>query len=152
MTMRSAARKMVRSLAPGQDELSAKLGEVTHQLAGLNRELASQLVLLASQTGDTAPLMGAVRALRKVQAYYAQGEAPRENAEVHEALADTLFKLGRARGDIEALQHAVISYRSAITLASLLGEDKWRRRLRRNYNAVLAEIGDRGDISNKRVA
>jgi len=135
-----------------RDELSAKLDDVTRQLAGLNRELASQLVLLASQTGDTTPLVGAVQALRKVQAYYAQGEAPRENAEVHEALAETLFKLGRARGNIEALEHAVLSYRSAITLTSLLGEDNWRRRLRRNYNAVLAELGDRGDISNKRVA
>lgn len=121
-------------------ELSRKLDAVTRQLAGLNRELASQLISLSAQTGDTQPLVNAVQALRKVQAHYAEGHAPRENAEVNEALADTLAKLGRARGDRSALEHSVLAYRSAITLSSLLGDDAWRRDLRLKYQAVQADI------------
>ena len=120
--------------------LGTELVRITHQLATLNRELASQLVLLSSQTGDTAPLVNAVRALRKVQAHYSAEQAPRENAEVHEALADTLVKLGRAGHDAQALEHAVLSYRSAITLASLIGEDGWRRSLRRKYADAQAAL------------
>ena len=133
---RSNTDTIPEPIGGGTSELGTQLVRITRQLAGLNRELASQLVLLSSQTGDTAPLVQAVQALRKVQAHYSAEQAPRDNGEVHEALADTLLKLGRAHNDREALEHAVLSYRSAITLASLVGEDAWRRKLRRKYKSA----------------
>lgn len=130
-----------------REVLEAKLSRVTQQLAGLNRELASQMVLLADQTGDTAPLVGAVKALRKVQSYYSADQAPRETAEVHAALADALFALGRARHDTEALAHSVEAYRSAITLISLIGDDGWRRDLRMKYRDAQSALQSRQTLS-----
>ena len=129
-----------------EDTLEEKLGSVSRELAVLNRELASQMVMLASQTGDARPLIGAVEALRKVEGYYSTAGDPRAKLETQEALADTLLALGRSNTDADALHHALLAYRSAITLASLLGDDTARRRLRANYAAAQASSGDRGAL------
>ena len=123
-------------------DLGQRLSTVTRELAGLNRELASQMVLLASQTDDPEPLIGAVEALRKVQAYVETQDDPRDAGEVHRALADTLFALGRANTDADALASAVASYRAAITMASLIGDDDWRHAIRADYNACRAALAD----------
>ena len=137
-----------RKVADAQIELR----KVDRELGRLNWDLARELITLAEQTGDHDTLIEAVEALRSATRYYTFEDAPRDHARIQQAIADTLLAFGQRTGDGEALGSARDAYRGAITLASLLGEDKWRRRLRRNYNAVLAEIGDRGDISNKRVA
>ena len=122
--------------------LGQRLSTVTRELAGLNRELASQMVLLASQTNDPAPLIGAVEALRKVQAYVETQDDPRDAGEVNHSLADTLFALGRANADTDALASAIASYRSAITMASLIGDHDWRHAIRADYNACRAALKD----------
>lgn len=109
-----------------------KLKNVTQDLAALNRELASQMVLLASQTGDTAPLIQAVKALRQAEDIYTLQSMPEDNLEVQKALGDTLLTLGRAQNDIDALCSAAESYRAAITLASMVGDHKLRRTLKRS--------------------
>ena len=142
-------RRKKREEAPAptlEDTLEEKLGSVSRELAVLNRELASQMVMLASQTGDARPLIGAVEALRKVEGYYSTAGDPRAKLETQEALADTLLALGRSNTDADALHHALLAYRSAITLASLLGDDTARRRLRANYAAAQASSGDRGAL------
>ena len=142
-------RRKKREAAPAptlEDTLEEKLGSVSRELAVLNRELASQMVMLASQTGDARPLIGAVEALRKVEGYYSTAGDPRAKLETQEALADTLLALGRSNTDADALQHALLAYRSAITLASLLGDDTARRRLRANYAAAQASSGNRGAL------
>jgi hypothetical protein len=110
--------------------------KTTRELATLNRELAAQMILLASQTGDSAPLVHAVSALRAADELYSRDATPRENAEVRQALADTLLTLGRANSDSVALEHAVTAYRDAITIASLLGDQKLRKALKRNYGSA----------------
>ena len=144
-----------------REQLDTKLRGVTRELATLNRELASQMVLLASQTGETAPLISAVEALRQVQAHLAREDRTeantRDTADVHHALASTLFKLGRAQNDVEALEASVGAYRTAITLASLLGDDDWRIEIRTEYDVALAALRARAsdgpsDISALRVA
>jgi len=124
-------------------DLKRKLKKTNNQLAKLNRELAGQMVLLASQTGDTAPLNQAVRALRSAQELYSIEHSPRENAEVHQSLADTLLKLGRANHDVKALEHAVEAYRGAITIASLIGDEPMRKDLKKNYGLARSILGDR---------
>lgn len=123
-------------------DLKRDLKKTNNALALLNRELAGQMVLLASQTGDTAPLIQAVAALRSVEKLYSIENTPRENAEVQQALADTLLTLGRANHDNEALEHAIEAYRGAITLASLLGDDVMRRDLKKNYAIARSLLGD----------
>jgi len=123
-------------------DLKRDLKKTNNALALLNRELASQMVLLASQTGDSAPLIQAVRALRSAEKLYSIETAPRENAEVQQALADTLLTLGRANQDIEALEHAVTAYRGAITLASMLGDNALRRDLKKNYGLAKSLLGE----------
>ena len=126
--------------------LKRDLKSVTQELAGLNRELASQTILLASQTGETAPLIEAVTALRNAQELYSLDAAPRENAEVQQALGDTLLTLGRANDDIEALKASIEAYRGAITLASMLGDEPMRRSLKKNYARARNLLGGRGSI------
>jgi len=46
-------------------DLKREYRKSTQQLAELNRDLAAKMILLASQTGDTAPLIQAVDALQK---------------------------------------------------------------------------------------
>ena len=123
--------------------LKRDLKKTNNALAQLNRELASQMVLLASQTGDTGPLIQAVSALRSAEKLYSIDSTPRENAEVQQALADTLLTIGRTNHDTEALKHAVEAYRGAITLASLIGDDAMRRDLKKNYGTAKALLGDR---------
>jgi len=121
--------------------LRRDLKKTNNALATLNRELASQMVLLASQTGDTAPLIQAVAALRSAEKLYSIENTPRENAEVQQSLADTLLTLGRINHDTEALEHAVKAYRGAITLASLLGDEAMRRDLKKNYALTKSLLG-----------
>ena len=123
--------------------LKRDLKKTNNALAQLNRELASQMVLLASQTGDTAPLIQAVSALRSAEKLYSIDNTPRENAEVQQDLADTLLTIGRTNNDTEALQHAVEAYRGAITIASLIGDEAMRRDLKKNYGIAKALLGDR---------
>ena len=123
--------------------LKRDLKKTNNALAQLNRELANQMILLASQTGDTAPLIQAVSALRSAEKLYSIDSTPRENAEVQQALADTLLTIGRTNHDSEALEHAVEAYRGAITLASLIGDEAMRRDLKNNYSTAKALLGDR---------
>ena len=125
-------------------EIQRDLKDLTHDLIALNRELAAQMILLASQTGDPAPLIGAVNTLRATQRSYAAESTPRENAEVQQALADALYSLGRRNNDVNALEYSVAAYRSAITLASLIGDDQLRMELKRNYGLVRNLLGNRG--------
>ena len=122
-------------------DLKRDLKKTKKALAVLNRELANQMVILASQTGDTEPLIKAVAALRSAEKLYSIETTPRENAEVQQALADTLLTVGRANQDTEALEHAVSAYRGAITLASLLGDDAMRRDLKKNYALTRTLLG-----------
>lgn len=126
-----------------QLELKRSLKKTNNELAKLNLELAGQMVLLAAQTGDTEPLIQAVTTLRSAQELYSIESSPRESAEVQQALGDTLLKLGRANHDTEALNHAVEAYRGAITLASLLGDEKMRKDLKKNYGLARSLLGDR---------
>lgn len=123
--------------------LKRSLKKTNNKLAILNRELASQMVLLASQTGDTEPLIQAVKALRSAKDLYSIDSAPRETAEVQQALADTLLKLGRAQHDTVALQNAVEAYRAAITIASMMGDQKMRKELKKNYGLARNLLGER---------
>lgn len=107
--------------------------KATRQLANLNRDLAAKMILLASQTGDTSPLIQAVDALEKADELFSVDSTPREVAEIRQALAETLFTLGKAQSDPEAIARSIDAYRSAITLASLIGDEAMRTKLKRNY-------------------
>lgn len=138
---------------PNEFDLKRELKSVTGEIATLNRELASQMILLAAQTGDTAPLIQAVDALRSAQELYSIETTPRENAEVQQALGDTLLKIGRAHDDPRALEHAIKAYRGAITIASMLGDETMRRALKKNYGLARNLLGNRmSDPSLKGVA
>jgi len=114
-------------------DLTREFRKTTRQLAVLNRDLASKMILLASQTGDTSPLIQAVDALQKADEYFSTENTPRETAEIRQALAETLYTLGKAQNDRDALEKSIDAYRSAITLASLIGDDKMRLTLKKNY-------------------
>lgn len=114
-------------------KLKRDLKSVTHELVGLNRQLATKMIVLASQTGDVSPLFQAVDALKAAQEIYPADGAPLENAKIHQSLADSLLRLGRANGDMSAVKTSIGVYRSAISLASMLGDETMRKALKKNY-------------------
>ena len=114
-------------------DLRREFQKTTRQLADLNRDLAAKMIILASQTGDTAPLIQAVDALQKADDLFSADSTPREVAEIRQALAETLFTLGKTQDDRDAIERSIDAYRSAITLASLIGDEKMRLSLKRNY-------------------
>jgi hypothetical protein len=57
-------------------------------------------------------------------------------------IADTLLKVGRTYDDFDALEHAKIAYRDAITLASMLGDQVLRKSIKKNYTHLLDLMSD----------
>ena len=50
-----------------------------------------------------------------------------------QARVDMMMKIGKDEQDMEALDYAIIAYRGAITISSLLGETRLRTAARKNY-------------------
>ena len=124
-------------------DLQIALAKNTEQLGELNWRLAKELVVLAEQSNDPAPLIQAVDALRSATRHYTFESAPREHALIQQSIADTLLTLGRRTGDRDALTTARDAYRGAITLASLLSDESLREELRINYKLTQTLLGDR---------
>lgn len=124
-----------------RSSLQSKLSKTNLELGQLNRALASKMIALATQTGEMGPLEEAVAALRSAQSCYSVDSCPYERVEVQQALADTLLIIGRFRKDKKRLESAKQAYRSAITLASMLGDEVLREDLRSNYKLTLSLLG-----------
>ena len=124
-----------------RSKIKSKLTKTNLELGQLNRALASQMITLAAQTGETEPLEEAVKALRSAQSCYSVDTCPYERAEIQQALADTLLTIGKSRKDEKILESARQAYRSAITLASMLGDEVMREDLRNNYKLTLSLMG-----------
>ena len=107
---------------------------VTRDLADLNRELALQMLVLAKETGDIEPLIGAVKALGKTQILYTIGSTTIETAHIQKRIGDVLLGVGRREKNMRALDYAIIAYRGAITISSLLGAQGLRSAARKNCN------------------
>jgi len=124
-----------------QLELRREHKSANFVLAKLNREMAIQMIILAKETEDIAPLIEAVKALRATEALYTPDTTPIETAHLQKKLGDVLLTVGKKEHDLHALKYAVIAYRGAITLASLLGDETLREALRKNYALALSYSG-----------
>lgn len=113
----------------------------TKELAHLNREMALKMIMLACETGDIDPLIDAVQAMCSAEELYNQDTTPIENAHVQKKLGDVLLSVGKNEVDMRALEHAILAYRSAITISSLLGEDALRADVRASYKLALKYAG-----------
>lgn len=125
-------------------KLRKELNETNEALAILNRELAAKMIALAAKTGETQPLIEAVQNLARTNNLYTVQNTAPAHAEIQKALGDTLFKLARKENDIQALEHAIIAYRGAITLASLLGETRLRNAARKNCHLAEGLLSGEG--------
>ncbi len=110
-------------------------------LVHLNREMALKMIILASETGDIEPLIGAVKALRSTEELYHQDSTPIENAHIQKKLGDVLLSVGTNEVDMRALEYAILAYRSAITIASLLGAEGLRAQTRKQYKLAMKYAG-----------
>ena len=130
-----------------------ELKTASRQLAKLNRELAMQMIVLASQTGDVNALVQSAQMLRDSRDRFGPDTTPLENAEIHLILAATLHQIARTKGDSDVLDNAIIEYRHAITLASVTNNEALRARIRKDYNrAQELSRNMKQDISRKGVA
>lgn len=120
-------------------ELKRELKTVTSELTTLNYELAVRLLTLSIETEDVAPLYEAVDALSKTQGLYSVETMSHDYVDVHKQVADGLLAFGRESDDPVTLEYAIKAYRSAITLASLLSDDRLRKTAKRNY-ALASEL------------
>ena len=113
-----------------QVKLESQLADTDARLALMKAQLAAELIKLAGQTSDLAPLKQAEEAISSARNFYTFEDTPVEIGLVQVALGDMLFKLGREKSDKSAIARAKTAYRAAITLASLHGDDKLRKDLR----------------------
>ncbi len=113
--------------------LRKKHKNATVEIARLNREMALRMIVLANETGDVAPLIDAVGALRATEELYSQDSAPIENAQIQKKLGDILLNIGKSEHNKRALDASVMAYRGAITIASLLGAENLRNEARKSY-------------------
>ncbi len=125
-------------------ELRRAHKNVTVELAQLNQDMAIKLIDLAHQTGEVAPLIEAVKAMRASNEMYCQETANIDLAIMQKKLGDTLLRVGKTEMDKPALDAAIEAYRGAITMASLLGEHKLRTTLRASYTQALKTAGKGG--------
>lgn len=123
-------------MTPEQIEDAAQAA--TDNLVKLNRELVEQLLLLAGQTGDIAPLIQAVDVLRSAEDLYGIEASPQDNADLLKRLGDTLFRVGGRENNVLAVKQAVAAYRSTITIASMLGAERLRRDTRSAYQRAMS--------------
>lgn len=148
---------MASSKATGRVSESLKarreLAATSKKLAKLNREIATQMIVLASQTGDVNALVESAEMLRQSRELFGPENTPHENAEIHLILASTLYQIARANRDAAALKSAITEYRHAITLASVTNNQALRARVRKDYaraKDLSRELGD--NISRKGAA
>jgi len=125
------------------NKLGHQIAETDARLALLKAELAAQMIKLAGQTDDLAPLKQAEEALSSARNYYTFETTPVEIGMVQVALGDMLLKLGRAQSNKPALVRARDAYRAAITLASMHGDDKQRDELRGKIKFVESLMDNR---------
>jgi len=124
------------------NNLEQQLVETDAKLALLKAQLAAQMVKLAGQTNDLAPLQQAEEAISAARNYYTFETTPVEIGLVQVALGDMLLKLGRAKSDKQAFARARNAYRAGITLASLHGDDKQREELRNKVKLTETLMGN----------
>lgn len=127
-------------------KLAEQLAQTDAKLAMMNAQLAAQMVRLAGQTDDLEPLEKAEEAIRAARSHYAYENTPVEVMMVQIALGDMLSKLGRAKSDTDAIMRSKAAYRTAITLASMHGDDDARHDLRNKIRIIDSVLGNRPQV------
>lgn len=122
-------------------DLHQELASTDARLALLKAEVAAQMIKLAGQTRNLAPLRQAEESLLSARNYYNFEHTPVEIGMVQMALGDMLFSLGREKSDIDAIARARDAYRAAITLASLHGDERQRQDLRDKVKLAESFLG-----------
>jgi len=123
--------------------LEAELANTDAKLALLNAQLAAQMVKLAGQTNDLGPLSQAEEALSATRRYYEYEDTPAEICLVQVALGDMFMRLGKSKNEKPAFERAQTAYRTAITLASMQGDEPLRRELRDKMKIADSLLGKR---------
>jgi len=123
--------------------LEQQLADTDARLALLKVQLAAQMIKLAGQTEDLAPLKQAEEALSAARNHYSFETTPVEIGMVQTALGDMLMKLGRINSDKSALLRACEAYRASMTLASMRGNDSERDALRSKIKIAESLMGRR---------
>lgn len=124
-----------------KSKLEDQLAKTDAKLALMNAQMAAELIRLAGQTDDLAPLAQAEEAIQSARKYYAYENTPVEIGMVQIALGDMLLKLGRAQNDLDVMARARAAYRTAITLASMHGDEDARHDLRNKVRIVESLLG-----------
>lgn len=123
--------------------LEEELVNTDAKLALMNAQLAAQMVKLAGQTDDLGPLSQAEEALSATRRYYEYENTPEEICLVQVALGDMYIRLGKKQNEKSAFARAKTAYRTAITLASMQGNDAMRRDIREKMKLVESLLGER---------
>ena len=118
------------------EKLKVQIAIADERVALTKAELAANLIKLAGQTEDIAPLKQAEAELTLARDFYGIERTPIEICLVQVALGDILLHLGRAASNESVILRAKRSYRIAITLASIHGDEALRIDLRAKVKLV----------------
>ena len=124
--------------------LNRKHKEATVELSKLHREKALRSIALANETGEITPLIDAVKALQSSGELYFQDTVQIDNARIQKKLGDVLLNVGKDESNIDAIEAAIIAYKGAITIASMLGAENLRHDARKGY-ALAMNYAGKGD-------
>lgn len=123
------------------EKLKAQIAIADARLALTKAEIAAQLIKLAGQTSDVALLKEADESLTIAREFFGFENAPIEICLVQVALGDMFFTLGRKASDRGVMIQAKAAYRTAITMASLQGDEALRTDLRAKVKLVDSLLG-----------
>ncbi len=121
--------------------LRRKHKDATVEITKLNREMALRMIALANETGEIKPLIDAVEALRSTSELYSQDTASIDLARIQKKLGDVLFSVGKNEDNMSAVEAAIIAYKGAITIASILGAQNLRMETRKSYALAMNYAG-----------
>jgi len=104
-------------------------------------ETAAKMIKSAEQNSDAAPLNEASQALKIARDFFGLENTPIEICMVQVALGDMFFKLGREESNKAIIAQAKTAYRTAITMASVQGDEALRMDLRAKVKLVESLLG-----------
>jgi len=124
-------------------KLSGQLQVTNVELSQTKFALTREFISLARHQNDAVHLDDALTVLASMNKTHSMENAMYEHVDLQSEVAELFLSIGRQKNSRTLLEKAKKAYRTAITLASLTGDDAMRETLRQNYRITLSLLGDK---------
>ncbi len=124
-------------------KLSEKLETTGAEITQVKFDLIREFISLARQENEAVHLDDALAVLSAMTQSLSMESTVHDHVILQSEIAATFLRIGRKTNDQKILVKAKHAHRSAITLASISGNDALREELRKNYRFTLSLLGDK---------